>query len=100
MAKSLNDIRRRRQVLNVELVQEAQRFMHSPLEIRRWPLKGMEEEERILRGIKEGRTMKEEIGKDIEEEDIFIYSIAILDKEKIRYFYIFYSHIGHFPYVF
>ena len=55
MAKSLNDIRRRRQVLNVELVQtvcnyEAQRFMHSPLEIRRWPLKGMEEEERILRG--------------------------------------------------
>ena len=55
VAKSLNDIRRRRQVLNVELVQtvcnyEAQRFMHSPLEIRRWPLKGMEEEERILRG--------------------------------------------------
>ena len=59
------------------------------------------EGERILRGIKEGRTMKEEIGKDIEEEDIFIYSIAILDiffmyfdvsegkisKEKIRYFY-------------
>ena len=52
MAKSLNDIRRRRQVLNMKLVQtvcnyEAQRFMHSPLEIRRWPLKGMEEEERI-----------------------------------------------------
>ena len=55
------------------------------------------EGERILRGIKEGRTMKEEIGKDIEEEDIIIYSIAILDKEKIRYFYIFYSRIEHFP---
>ena len=58
-----------------------------------WEMEG----ERILRGIKEGRTMKEEIGKDIEEEDIFIYSIAILDKEKIRYFYIFYSRIEHFP---
>ena len=56
--------------------------------------------------------MKEEIGRDIEEEGIFICSIAILDiflmyfdvsegkirKEKIRYFYIFYSHIGYFSF--
>ena len=43
------------------------------------------EGERILRGIKEGRTMKEEIGKDIEEEDIFIYSIAILDHLEVTF---------------